>query len=232
LGYRYRGMSAALIVLSVAGSGGWDAVVIRRAWLAVAWVSMPTASRALPEAWLASASARTAAALIGIPSRSEDFAHGRIGIGSLPQDDRPEPRSQRIPILKSRIGDAQTLRGIAAFRRDHCLTHERIGDNALISQLQSVIERPVSPVQCAYQVPGVLENPSAELPKLAGKAQHLGPVCAPGYLTGPFDNRHLKLNGAGNAYGSYQPVRFDIATMDLAKRRQYRDSTGPRQIAE
>jgi hypothetical protein len=56
-------MSAAQIVLRAAGSGGWDAAVIRWAWLAVAWVRSWTASRALPEGRAASAWARTAAAV-------------------------------------------------------------------------------------------------------------------------------------------------------------------------
>jgi hypothetical protein len=43
------GMSAASMVLSVAGSRDWAAVVIRRAWLAVTWSSNRTAMPALPE---------------------------------------------------------------------------------------------------------------------------------------------------------------------------------------
>ncbi len=39
--------------------------------------------------------------LIRIPGRRDDFPQGRVRVGTLPQDDRPEPRSQRIPIFKS-----------------------------------------------------------------------------------------------------------------------------------
>ena len=56
------GMSAARIVLSVAGSGVWAAAATRRAGLAVAWSSSRTASRALPGPWSPSARASTAAA--------------------------------------------------------------------------------------------------------------------------------------------------------------------------
>ena len=51
------------MVPSAAGSVGWEAVVIRRAWRAAAWSSSRTASRALPDRSPASAPARTAAAL-------------------------------------------------------------------------------------------------------------------------------------------------------------------------
>src|SRR5207244_3044033 len=108
------------------------------------------------------------------------------------QDDRPEPWSQRIPVLEGGVGDAQALRRIAAFCRDHRLAHERISDNAPIAELQSVIKRPVCPMHRAYQVPGVLKHPSAELHELAGKPEHLSSVWPPGYLTGPFDDRNLK----------------------------------------
>ena len=47
-----------------------------------------------------------------------------------------------------------------------------------------------------------------------------------------FDDRHLKLDRAGDAQGPHQPVRFDVATMHAAKRRQDRDSASPRQVAE
>ncbi len=113
---------------------------------------------------------------IRVPSRSDDFPQGRVRIRSLAQDDCPEPRSQRILVLKGRVGDAQALRRIAAFRRDHCLAHERIGDNPLVPEFQSVVECPVCPVHRAYQISGVLENPPTELRELAGKPEHLSPV--------------------------------------------------------
>src|SRR5580704_14244424 len=115
---------------------------------------------------------------------------------------------------------------MAAFRRDHRLAHERIGDNTLVSELQSVIERSVCPVHRARQIRGILENPSAELRELTGEPEHLGPVRPPDHLARPFDNRHLKTNRTGNADRSHQPIRLDVAAMDLAERRKYRDSTG------
>jgi len=57
------GMSAAQMAARAAGSQGWALVVMRWAWVVVAWVSSWTARRALPVAWPRSASARTAAAL-------------------------------------------------------------------------------------------------------------------------------------------------------------------------
>lgn len=58
-------MSAALSVFSAAGSrpGAADAAATRSAWIAVAWFSSRTASRALPEPWSPSARASTPAAL-------------------------------------------------------------------------------------------------------------------------------------------------------------------------
>jgi hypothetical protein len=52
--------------------------------------------------------------LIGIFGRSDDFPEGRVRVGSLAQDNRPEPRSQRILIFKGGIGDAQALRRVPA----------------------------------------------------------------------------------------------------------------------
>jgi hypothetical protein len=50
------------MVLTVAGSRDWAAVVIRRAWLTVTWSSSRTARRALPEPLPVSAWASTVAA--------------------------------------------------------------------------------------------------------------------------------------------------------------------------
>src|SRR5450755_4237185 len=169
---------------------------------------------------------------IRVPGRSHDFPQSRVRIGSLTQDDRPESRGQRILVLQGRVGDAQALRRIAGFRSDHRFSHERIGDGTRIRELQGVIECPVCEVHRTYQIPGVLENPPTELRKLASKPEHLGPVGPPSYLAGPFDDRHLKLDRAGNAYRPHQLIRLDIATIDSAKRRQHRDGASPRQVAE
>ena len=110
--------------------------------------------------------------------------------------------------------------------------HERISDNTPVPEFQSAIQRPVCPAHRASQIPGVLENPPAEFRELAGEREHLGPVGPPGYLAGSFDDRHLKLDRPGDAQGPHQPVRFDVAAMDAAKRRQHRDRAAPRQVVE
>lgn len=79
---------------------------------------------------------------------------------------------------------------------------------------------------------GVLKEPPAKFHKLACEPQHLSPICPSADLARPFHDRHLKLDRTGNAHGSHQPVRFDIATMHSAKRRQDRDSASPGQVAE
>src|SRR5271169_1918142 len=43
--------------------------------------------------------------LIGVLGRRHDFPEGCVRIGSLTKDNRPEPRSQRIPVLKGGVGD-------------------------------------------------------------------------------------------------------------------------------
>src|SRR5205807_1975892 len=79
---------------------------------------------------------------------------------------------------KSSVGDAQTLCRSSALRRDHRLPHERISDHALVPELQGVVERPVRPLHRTRQIPGILEDPPAELRELAGEPEHLDPVRA------------------------------------------------------
>jgi hypothetical protein len=55
-------MSASVIVFTAPGSGSWAALMIRRAWLALAWSSSWTASRALLAPWPPAVWASTAAA--------------------------------------------------------------------------------------------------------------------------------------------------------------------------
>ncbi len=84
----------------------------------------------------------------------------------------------------------------------------------------------------AGEITGILEEPPAEFHELAGEPEGFGSVGPSGDLASSFNDRHLELDRAGYAQGAHQPVRFDIATMDLAERRQHRHRTGPRQRAE
>jgi hypothetical protein len=169
---------------------------------------------------------------IRVPGHSDELTQGRVRVGPLAQDDRPESRSQRILSFKGSVGYAQTLRRASALGRDHGFPHERVSDQALVSELQGVIERPVRPLHRTRQVRGILEDPAAEFRELAGEPEHVYPVRTPAHLAAPFDDRHLELDGTGHAQRAHQPVRFDVATMHAAKRRQYRDGAGPRQVAE
>src|ERR1039457_6464612 len=115
-------MSAASMVVSVAGSRGWGAVVIRRLWLAVAWSSSRTASRALPEWRPASAWAKTVAALRAAPGgEGEAGLTGQGGEdgGELPGGVAGEVDDCREAGRQSRAGAQQVAERAWPPRQDH-----------------------------------------------------------------------------------------------------------------
>src|ERR1039457_5873712 len=115
-------MSAASMVVSVAGSRGWGAVVIRRLWLAVAWSSSRTASRALPEWRPASARAQTGAALRAAPGGEGEAGltgQGGEDDGELPGGVAGEVDDCREAGSQSRVGAQQVAERACPPRQDH-----------------------------------------------------------------------------------------------------------------